>query len=160
MYRQRRHVPGPRAVELAQISRIMLRSIEARAEAPSIRLAIRTAARFGVSVAELVEAFHAPVLAVSPPRRGSKGASRTLLEVARREQELTVEELRMRTAEETVRTPLPPGSTAVVYVIEGSVRAAYEVTSLTLLCGQAALLSADRRFMLSATSDGGARLRS
>ena len=66
----------------------------------------------------------------------------------------------MRTAEETVRTPLPPGSTAVVYVIEGSVRAAYEVTSLTLLCGQAALLSADRRFMLSATSDGGARLRS
>jgi DNA-binding XRE family transcriptional regulator len=76
------------------VQRTTLHLIETGGEAPTIRSTVRLARAFGMSVSELVEALHAPVLAISRRDGERNTASRHILSDLRADGCFRIEELR------------------------------------------------------------------
>jgi transcriptional regulator with XRE-family HTH domain len=157
-YRKRRGMAVRALAVLADIARNTLRAAESSDVGPGTRIAARIAHALGMSFAEFVESLHSSVLAIAPQRSGSGESERSLLHDTSAGDLLCMEELSLVRGQLVERAPCSPGSTTMVYTLEGGVRIGFAAERIELKSGEAALLASDRPYSVSAFGARAARL--
>src|SRR6185369_2816336 len=152
-YRMRENWSRRKFIEHAKISKGMLHYIETNAVEPSVGMVERLANAFSMSFTEFVEVVESPVIAIA--RSSDQGQQ--LLHHFDATERLELDDCRLA-ARQRVSTPIaPPGSTAMLYVIEGTIRVAFESEDHLLQNGDAVLLMTDRPYTVSSNTAAPAR---
>lgn len=157
-YRKRRGMAVRALAVLADIARNTLRAVESSGVGPGTRVAARIAHALGMSFAEFVESLHSSVLAVAPNGSGSGESERSLLHDTSAGDLLRMEELSLVRGQLVQRASCSPGSTTMVYALEGGVRIGFAAEKIELKSGEAALLASDRPYSVATFGARSARL--
>lgn len=157
-YRKRRGLAIRALAALASIARNTLRAAESSSAGPGTRITARIAHALGVTFADFVESLHSSVLAFTANGSATPESVRNLLQDTSAGDLLRMEELSLRRSQLVQRTPGSPGSTTMVYAIEGGVRIGFKAETVELKSGEAALLASDRPFSIAPFGARSARL--
>ena len=137
-YRMRENMSRRRFIEHAKISKGMLHYIETNGVEPSVAMVERLAGAFNMSLAEFVEAEESPVIAVGPHIRDFDDCTLA--------------------ARQRIASPVAPrGSTAMLYVVEGTICVSFDSDQRLLESGNAILLMTDRPYSIASSSTEPAR---
>ena len=137
-YRLRENWSRRRFIEHAKISKGMLHYIETNGVEPSVAMVERLAAAFNMSLAEFVEAEESPVIAIG---RHIRDFDDCVLE-----------------GQQRIDAPVAPrGSTAMLYVVEGTICVSFDSDQRMLESGDAMLLMIDRPYTVASPGTEPAR---
>jgi transcriptional regulator with XRE-family HTH domain len=137
-YRLRENWSRRRFIEHAKISKGMLHYIETNGVEPSVAMVERLATAFSMSLADFVEAEESPVIAMG---RHIRDFDDCVLEARQR-----------------IDPPVAPrGSTAMLYVVEGTICISFDSDERLLESGEAILLMTDRPYTVASSSTEPAR---
>ena len=148
-YRKRRGLAIRALAALASIARNTLRAAESSSAGPGTRIAARIAHALGVTFADFVESLHSSVLAFTASGSATPESARNLLQDTSAGDLLRMEELSLHRHRPVQRAACSPGSTTMVYAIEGGVRIGFKAETVELKSGEAALLASDRPFSIA-----------
>jgi transcriptional regulator with XRE-family HTH domain len=119
-----------RFIEHAKISKGMLHYLEANAVEPSVEMVERLARAFNKSIADFVEVTESPVLASGPQLRD-------------------FDDCQLAARQHIAPPTSPPGSTSMLYVIEGTICISFETGQHLAQNGDAVLLMTDRPYTVA-----------
>jgi len=131
----------------------MLHYIEASSVEPSVAMVDRLATAFGMSFSEFVEVVESPVIAIA---RSSENGQQLLHHFDAMER-VELDDLRLIGRQRIATPTAPPGSTAMLYVVEGTIRVSFESEHHLLQSGDAVLLMTDRAYSVTSSSVAPAR---
>jgi len=151
-YRMRNNWSRRRFIEHAKISKGMLHYLETSAVEPSVTMVERLATAFGMSFTDFIEVAESPVISIA---RASAGEH--LLTHLDATERVDLEDCRLSDKRVASVPTHPPGSTAMLYVVEGAIRVSFEGEHHLLQNGDAVLLMTDRPYSVSSTSAEAAR---
>jgi len=152
-YRTRANWSRRKFIEHAKISKGMLHYIESNAVEPSVGMVERLATAFNMSFAEFVEIVESPVIAIA--RSSDQGQQ--LLHHFDATERLELDDCRIKGRQRVTTPTAPPGSTAMLYVVEGTIRVSFETEHHQLQNGDAVLLMTDRPYSVTSTTAAPAR---
>lgn len=132
-YRMRENWSRRKFIEHAKISKGMLHYLESNAVEPSVEMVERLAKAFDKSIAEFVEVTESPVLASGPQLRD-------------------FDDCQLAARQRIAPPPSPPGSTSMLYVIEGTICISFEAGQHLVRNGDAVLLMTDRPYTVANTA--------
>lgn len=157
-HRKRRGLAIRALAARANIARNTLRAAESSSAGPGTRIAARIAHALGITFAEFVESLHSSVLAFTANGSATPESVRNLLQDTSAGDLLRMEELSLHRRQPVQRAACSPGSTTMVYAIEGGVRIGFKAETVELKSGEAALLASDRPFSIAPFGARSARL--
>jgi redox-sensitive bicupin YhaK (pirin superfamily) len=106
-----------------------------------------------MSLAEFVEVVESPVIAIARSTDGEAHLLRHLDSMER----VDLEDCRLNGRQGMSTPTLPPGSTAMLYVVEGTIRVSFETENHLLQHGDAVLLMTDRPYTVTSNTPAQAR---
>jgi len=157
-YRQRDNWSRRKFVAHSGISKGTLHYLETNSVEPTLSVVDRVAAAFGMSLADFVEIVESPVIAIS--RSASSASDRShqhLLQHTEPAERVELDDCRLEGRQRMSSPASPAGSTAMLYVVEGSIRVSFETEHHLLRDGDAVLVMADRPFTIASTTAAPAR---
>jgi transcriptional regulator with XRE-family HTH domain len=152
-YRMRENWSRRRFIEHAKISKGMLHYIESSSVEPSVAMVDRLATAFSMTFSEFVEVVESPVIAIA---RSSENGQQLLHHFDAMER-VELDDLRLSGKQRIATPTAPPGSTAMLYVVEGTIRVSFESEHHLLQSGDAVLLMTDRAYSVTSSSVAPAR---
>jgi len=152
-YRMRESWSRRRFIEHAKISKGMLHYIESSSVEPSVAMVDRLATAFNMSFSEFVEVVESPVIAIA---RSSDNGQQLLHHFDSTER-VELDDFRIAGRQRVSTPTAPPGSTAMLYVVEGVIRVSFESEHHQLQNGDAVLLMTDRPYTVASTTAAPAR---
>jgi len=129
-YRLRDKWSRRKFVEHAKISKGTLHYLENHEVEPSVTTVERVAAAFRMSLAEFVEASESPIL-----------------------ERVKLDDCRLAGRDGVFAPSAPPGSTEMLYVVEGTICVSFQSEQHLLRNGEAVLLMTDRPYTIASTTD-------
>jgi len=121
-YRMRENWSRRKFIEHAKISKGMLHYIESSTVEPSVAMVERLATAFSMSFSEFVEVVESPVIAIA---RSSDNGQQLLHHFDSTER-VELDDFRLAGRQRVSTPTAPPGSTAMLYVVEGTIRVSFE----------------------------------
>jgi transcriptional regulator with XRE-family HTH domain len=152
-YRMREGWSRRKFIEHAKISKGMLHYIESSSVEPSVAMVERLATAFSMSFSEFVEVVESPVIAIA---RSSDNGQQLLHHFDAMER-VELDDLRVAGRQRVSTPTAPPGSTAMLYVVEGTIRVSFESEHHLLQNGDAVLLMTDRPYTVASSTASPAR---
>jgi transcriptional regulator with XRE-family HTH domain len=137
-YRMREKWSRRKFIEHAKISKGMLHYLESNEVEPSVTMVERLATAFNLSFADFVEVAESPVIAIGPQIRD-------------------FDDCRLAGRQHVAAPTAPPGSTAMLYVIDGTICVSFQSERHLLQNGDAVLLMTDRPYTVANTTAAPAR---
>jgi transcriptional regulator with XRE-family HTH domain len=155
-HRQRQRMSIKTLAKRSTLSTTTIRSLERTIHTPTLRTIIRIAAGFNLSLAELVDVLRVP--RVRPAPRSAPGVIlRTFLHESGEDEDVHLHEVHLRSGQTYVWPLMERGSSAMTYVLEGTVLATSDGTAFPAAAGEAAVIAMDRPFSLTVESTATAR---
>jgi transcriptional regulator with XRE-family HTH domain len=152
-YRMRENWSRRKFIEHAKISKGMLHYIVSSTVEPSVAMVERLATAFSMSFSEFVEVVESPVIAIA---RSSDNGQQLLHHFDSTER-VELDDFRLAGRQRVSTPTAPPGSTAMLYVVEGAIRVSFESEHHLLQNGDAVLLMTDRPYTVASSTAAPAR---
>ncbi len=156
-YRIRGNWSRRKFVEHSGISKGTLHYLETNSVEPTMAIVERVAAAFNMQLAEFVEIVESPVIAITRSTSSAMDRHQHLLRHFEAMERVELDDCRLEGRQRFGSPVSPPGSTAMLYVVEGTIRVSFETEHHLLKDGDAALVMADRPFTIASTTAEPAR---